>query len=405
MTRQELTKAIEEKTTVVALTDCLLGFSETELKTLPLGPLKKHAKKYGFDITTGELGELLKESLELEKKRPHFEKIGNAVIESILWVVSGVIETGSLCMIFGDSGTFKSFLAICIAACIATGRDFYGHTVKKGAIFYIAAEGSAGIIRRFRAWSQENNVNITEAPIYRYTGAVNLLDQANILTAALEDAIDNETEPPVLAVIDTWSRALTGDDSDTSAAADGLAKLDAIRAKFPGLAIVIIHHTGHREKSRARGASLIHAAVDSEFRVEKTSDCNIIFTNTKSKESELLPPMAFKARGVKLIADNGGYLLNESGEIETSAVLDTIDDYIAPVGDTGLGKNQERILETLRSIEGHNMTAGDLLETLKKRFAMKKDAFDKAILSMEERGLLYSETGFICLGKPKKDLS
>jgi len=32
---------------------------------------------------------------------------------------------------------------------------------------------------------------------------------------------------------------------------------------------------------------------------------------------------------------------------------------------------------------------------------MKKDAFDKAILSMEERGLLHRKTGFICLGKSK----
>jgi len=302
-------------------------------------------------------------------------------------------------MVFGDSGTYKSFIAIALCACIATGRAFFGHPVRQGAAYYIAAEGSGGIIRRFRAWSQENCVNITNAPIYRYTGAVNLLDQAGVLAAALDDAIDAETEPPVLAVIDTWSRALTGDDSDTAAAAEGLKKLDQIREKFPGLAILLVHHTGHANKDRARGASLIHAAVDSEFRVEKATDGTIIFTNTKSKESELLPPMAFKARSVKLLGEEGHFLLNQAGKIETSAVLDAID-YAPPVGESGLGKNQERILEALNS-EGRNMMPVDLLEVLKKRFGMKKDAFDKAVLSMEERGLLYRETGFICLGKPK----
>jgi len=47
------------------------------------------------------------------------------------------------------------------------------------------------------------------------------------------------------------------------------------------------------------------------------------------------------------------------------------------------------------------MIPADLLEILKKRFGIKKDAFDKAILSMEERGLLYRETGFLCLSKSK----
>jgi hypothetical protein len=307
-------------------------------------------------------------------------------------------------MIFGDSGTFKSFIAIALSGCIATGREFYGHSVKRGAVYYIAAEGSAGIIRRFRAWSQENCVNIIDAPIYRYTGAVNLLDAADILINALEDAIESENEPPALAIIDTWSRALTGDDSDTISAAAGLHKLDTIRMKFSGLAILVIHHTGHANKERARGASLLHAAVDSEYRIEKDKNGNIIFTNTKSKESELLPPIAFKARGVKLLADYGeGYLLNENGEIETSAVLDIQADFVAQSGDKdGLGKNQERILEILRNVEGHNMKPADLLEALKAQHGIKKDAFDKSVISLEERGFIHHETGFICLGNAKK---
>lgn len=261
MTREELTAALETITTIRGLTDYLLGLPETELKGLHLGPIKKHSRKYGFDIETGELGDLLKPFFDLEKKRPHFERIGNADIPTLTWVIKGIIEAGSLSMIFGDSGTYKSFIAIAASACVATGKEFYGHSVRKGAVFYIAAEGSIGIIRRFRAWSQENQP-ITDAPLYRYKGAVNLLEAANTLISALEDTVDAETEPPALAVIDTWSRALTGDDSDTAAAAEGLHKLDIIREKFPGIAIVIIHHTGHREKGRARGASLIHAAVD-----------------------------------------------------------------------------------------------------------------------------------------------
>ena len=402
MTRQELSEAIKTFQTPEELTGYLLGLPESELKTLHLSPLKKHTIKYGFDITTGEIGKLLKETIELDKKRPHFERIGNAAITPISWIAKGILESGALSMIFGDSGTFKSFIAIALSACIATGHKFYGHPVKKGAVFYIAAEGGAGIIRRFRAWSQEYAINIKNAPLYRYTGAVNLCEAAETLINALEDVIEGETETPILAVLDTWSRGLGGDDSDTSAATEGLHKLDTIRSQFPGLAIVIVHHTGHREKSRARGAYLLHAAVDSEFRIEKQTNGNIIFTNTKSKESELLPPMIFKARGVKLLADDGRFLLNDNKEIETSAILEAID-FVPSVTDvTGLGKNQKRILEVLNNKGKQGMTIEELLKNIRKCSAIKKDAFDKAVLSLEEHGLIHHEEGFIHLDKPKE---
>jgi len=156
MTRKELTTAIEPLTDIQSLSDFLLGLPEKELKALPLAPLKKHAKKNGIDITAGEIGELLRELLEAEKIQPHFERIGNAVITPIVWIIKGIIEAGGFGMIYGDSGTFKTFLSVAMAACVSLGVDFYGYRVKKGAVYYIAAEGSAGLIRRFRAWAQEN---------------------------------------------------------------------------------------------------------------------------------------------------------------------------------------------------------------------------------------------------------
>lgn len=402
MTRQQLTEALKPIMSGATLVDFLLGLPEAELTALPVSPLRKHAVANGIDLNSAELAELLKAAVEAERKRPHFEKIGGAAIVPIRWIVKDIIEAGSLCMIFGASGTFKSFLTIALCACIATGRDFFGHNVKKGAAYYVAAEGQGGIIRRFRAFSQEAGVSITDAPIYRYTGAVNLLDAADILISALEETIEEETEPPALAVIDTWSRALAGDDSDTTIAAEGLHKLDIIRAKFPAMAILLVHHVGHKEQHRARGASLVHAGVDSEFRVEKDTAENIIFTNTKSKESELLPPIAFRARGVKLIADNGGFILNEDGEPETSAVLERVD-YEPPKSQDGMGRNQKKILEILENTEEGNIMGGDLLQAFKKQTGGRKDSFDDAVSSLTERGFVYQNVGFICLGKPQNE--
>jgi hypothetical protein len=142
--------------------------------------------------------------------------------------------------------------------------------------------------------------------------------------------------------------------------------------------------------------------MDSEFRLEIDKERNIVLTNTKAKETEPLPPMAFRARGVKLLADGGGYILNEEGEPETSAVLEKVD-YEPPAGEAGLGKNQERILEILRGAEEGHMEAGDLLTAFKKQTGGRKIQLDQAVASLTERGIVFQEVGFICLGKPKKE--
>jgi len=330
-------------------------------------------------------------------KTPRFVKIGGAEIKPVRWVVKNFLEAGALGMVFGDSGTCKSFLSVALSACIATGRDFYGMPVKrKGAVYYIAAEGQSGIIRRFRAWGQENRP-ILDAPLYRYEGAVNLSAAADILIKALDEAIKAETEPAALAVIDTWARSLGDDDSDTSAAAEGLAKVDQIRATFPDMAVLIIHHTGHANKDRARGASLLHAAVDGEYRLEVDRERNIIMSNTKSKESELLPPMAFKARSVKLIDDGGGYILNEDGEIETSAVLDMVENYATPV--EGIGANQEWILQALKETENGNMCIKELCQKFKNEINKRKCQFDQAVDGLLIKNNIHLNGGLVFLGK------
>jgi len=397
MTKKELTAALEQLADTQSFADFLLGLGEKELETLPLNPLKKKAMELGVDIAAGELGEILRERLEAEKTRPHFERIGNAVITPIVWVIKGILEAGGFGMLYSDSGGFKTFLMIAAAACIALGRDFYGRKTKKGAVYYIAAEGQAGIIRRFRAWAQENRANLTDAPIYRYTGAPDLLHNAVTLENALEDAIETEDAPPLLAVIDTWSRALTGDDSDTTSAAEGLKVLDRIRAKFPGMAIMIVHHTGHREKTRARGASLIHAAVDSEYRLEKSGN-NILFVNTKNKETELLPTMAFCPRKVELMGDEGRKLLDDNGEPETSVVLDKVEYSPPPVVEGKVGRNQKLVLELLSGSENRTSPAEDLFKAMRERHPnLERDTFDKAIIALENRGILIQESGSICL--------
>jgi hypothetical protein len=49
------------------------------------------------------------------------------------------------------------------------------------------------------------------------------------------------------------------------------------------------------------------------------------------------------------------------------------------------------------------MEVAELLETFKKRYGGRKDSFDKAVIALEERGLIYRELGFVCSTKFRKE--
>ncbi len=82
------------------------------------------------------------------------------------YLVKGLIEEGSLALLFGAPSSGKSFLALDLAASIAAGRDWCGRRVSQGPVFYIAGEGHAGVRRRLAAWSQFHGIALGDAPLF-----------------------------------------------------------------------------------------------------------------------------------------------------------------------------------------------------------------------------------------------
>jgi KaiC/GvpD/RAD55 family RecA-like ATPase len=258
-------------------------------------------------------------------------------------------EAGSFSCLFGDPGAGKSFLAIELAACVATGTPFFGFEVKHpGPVIYIAGEGRGGLIRRFRTWSIVRGVSLDDAPLFLNSGAVFLIDDDSMVSVvkALKTTIKELGRPPALAILDTWSRTLGGDDSAPSDGAAGVAALDALRERFDNFAALVVHHEGH-QKGRGRGWSGLRAAVDTEFRAERGKDELLRLECTKSKDTKPVGPMSFKFAGVDL------GITDEEGNPLASAVLNRVDWTSAP--DAAVkkpaGKNQALALDVLKRLE------------------------------------------------------
>lgn len=235
----------------------------------------------------------------------------------IQWLVRELFEQGALAQLFGDSGSGKSFVAIDWACCIATGTAWNGKEVDHGAVFYIAGEGHAGIRRRLKAWEQFNGISLSDAPLFVSTAPAALMDVQNAShVARAVEALVAVHGVPKLIIIDTLARNL-GNGEENSNADIGLFinNIDVkLRSRF-GATVLVVHHSGHVDKERGRGASALRAAMDSEYRLGVADDIRTL-SCTKAKESEPPAPMGFKLEQIAL----EGWM-DDEGEFMTSAVL------------------------------------------------------------------------------------
>src|SRR3546814_14339654 len=93
------------------------------------------------------------------------------------WIVDGIAETDSFCVLFGDPESGKSFMAMDWACCVATGTPWKDRKVKKGPVLYINGEGHNGVNRRLTAWAIANGVDLRQHPLYLSSTPTALTDE------------------------------------------------------------------------------------------------------------------------------------------------------------------------------------------------------------------------------------
>ena len=258
---------------------------------------------------------------------------------AVRWLIRGIIEADTLGMIYGQPGAGKSFIALSMAASIASGVDWYQHRVTQGPAVYILGEGGAGVSRRLRAWQLSNpDARLQDAPLYVSTRMVPMgeVEAVQEIAAAIEESGAGK---PSSVWIDTLARAAAGLDENSSRDMGELIKAcDTIRERY-GCAVVLVHHAGHNQ-DRARGSSAIKAALDTEISATKEWR-TIVMQSTKSKESEGFKPLNFQLVGVDT------HWLDEDGERVYSAILEPCD---APGKEEQMGKNQSMAVAVLRDL-------------------------------------------------------
>ena len=234
------------------------------------------------------------------------------------YLIDELIELETIGAFIGSSSVGKSFMAISLAASVATGTMFAGKEVQQGGVLYLVGEGVKGISRRFSGWMQHTGIPIPKGSLHVSSKTI-YMDEEGASTLLAETA-DMEQDIK-LVVIDTLARHMTGEENSNRDMSAFIALVDTIREEH-GCAVLIIHHTGHctDKSNRARGASAFYASLDFEFLMKGNKKGTGTIEGTKNKEGTIYPKRGFSLVPVEL---NG--ITNTKGGKVTTAVVEWSD--------------------------------------------------------------------------------
>jgi hypothetical protein len=183
------------------------------------------------------------------------------------WQIKNIVPQKSITILWGQSGSAKSFIALDWCMSTAVGKPWLNHETQKGTAIYIAAEGQPGIHKRCSRWLEYYNLAEEAASdFYCIPDAFQLvLDEEH---AALKDIINTSPQVPKIIVIDTLAANLGGSDSDADTMGKFVRVADNLRKTYE-CSVIVVHHTGWNSE-RERGHSCLRAAVDTMISANKS---------------------------------------------------------------------------------------------------------------------------------------
>ena len=185
------------------------------------------------------------------------------------FLVDDLIPSG-VSIIAGDEKAGKSWMMLHLALCVAQGKDFLGHHVNQGTVFYLSLEDSIGRLQD-RLFKLADEMSFGK--LYLSTKCASLADGLiEQLTRIVEKMPDVR-----LFIIDTL-QLVRGSDKDISYANDyaDIAKIKEFAMEY-GLSIFLVHHLRKQGDSRNmfnrfNGTKGITGAVDTMFLLDKENE-------------------------------------------------------------------------------------------------------------------------------------
>lgn len=224
-------------------------------------------------------------------------------------LVRGTLVEGGMSVVYGDSNVGKSFWAIDMCLCVATGQPWNNRPVIPGAVVYVAMEGGATLQNRIIAWKKENPFK-PDTPFAVIPASVNMFDSEDEparLLATIRQYERDIGQPVRLIVLDTLARAMAGGNENAGEDMGRMiANSDALRADT-GAHVMLVHHTGKDTSRGARGHSSLRAATDTEIELSRADGSDFVNVSMeKQRDLEGGQEYSFTLNVVELGKDRYG---------------------------------------------------------------------------------------------------
>ena len=322
-------------------------------------------------------------------------------------LVSGVLYSNMEHNLFGPQGVTKTFLVIDWALHLAYAKRWMGKRVEHASTLIICGEGGGRMFAdRIDAWlihheisddtAANEMVRITEFP-------VQLLDAEQVGELLALINIFGQFD---LIVIDTLAANFGPGDENTQA--DMSRFCDAMRRirLVTGAGVLVVHHTGHADKTRPQGANNLRRNVDIELRVDRDAEDDTLFGimgggELKSRHGAGIGLIPYRLQIVKTRdTDTHGEAVTSCVIVETQNIPNLENQRASTAG---LGRNQNKVIGILREIakstgqdlgdpEGVYISSADFLAAYRKS-GMNKQAAYTVRKGFKEKGWIIESTG------------
>lgn len=225
-------------------------------------------------------------------------------VKPISWLVKNFLPKATLGVLFGESGSGKSFLTYDLCAAIARGMDEWnGKRVKKGRVMYVVAEGEAGYVNRIHAYCHQQGISPDDFDIDYISDLVPNLMEAALITDLIKEIKARGQYD--LIVMDTFAQVMAGA-NENSGEDVGKALAECRRIHHhTGAMVLLVHHSGKDASKGSRGWSGLKGACDVELEVTRSDDDRAV-SASKLKDGRDGIQIGFKLHTVVLGEDEDG---------------------------------------------------------------------------------------------------
>jgi KaiC/GvpD/RAD55 family RecA-like ATPase len=272
------------------------------------------------------------------------------------WVIKGVLPKAELVVVYGASGSGKSFVVLDMVAAISRGIPWRGHKVKQGKVVYVAAEGSGGFRKRMTAYAARQGISLADIELFVIPDAPNLLMKEDSLDLA--KAIRARCGEVSVVVLDTFAQVTPGGNENAGEdIGKALAHCKGLNRAL-SCVVILVHHSGKDATKGARGWSGLRAAADAEFEVMRLPNGRVLRTS-KQKDGDDESMWGFDLDVVDIGVD-------EDGDPVTSCVIKETEVNLAGATEAPRWKGNDALVVRVIEEMAEFQTAGIEVEEVKK---------------------------------------